>query len=110
MEWLLDQYLCALERGGTRFSAEIGYWLGEQFWGYGIGTDVLRSYSNKIIEFFEVHRLFALIDPGNYASCRTCLKAGYRFEARLQDSIYKNNKFQDQLMYTLIGRSTKTTE
>ena len=39
-------------------SAEIGYWLGEQFWGRGIATDALSAITEHAFASFDLSRLF----------------------------------------------------
>src|SRR5436190_23187593 len=43
-----------------RVSAEVGYWLGEAFWGRGITTDALRAVTSYAIERHRFTRLFAV--------------------------------------------------
>ena len=42
-----------------RVSAEIGYWLGEPFWGRGIVTEALVAVTNYAIETHPLTRVFA---------------------------------------------------
>ena len=43
-----------------RFSAEIGYWLGESYWGRGIATEALLLVTARVFDAFNLLRLFAL--------------------------------------------------
>lgn len=85
-----------------RRSAEIGYWLGEEFWGRGITTDALKAVTNYAFANFDVCRLFAHVFEWNGASARVLEKAGYTFEGRLRKSVTKNGQTIDQLMYAVI--------
>ena len=43
-----------------RRSAEIGYWLGETFWGKGIATAAIRALTGYGFEAFDLTRIFAV--------------------------------------------------
>jgi len=86
-----------------RVSSEVGYWLGEAFWGRGIATDALVAITRYAIETFGFTRLFALPFAHNVASCRVLEKAGYTLEARLRNSAIKDGRICDQLQYAFIA-------
>jgi RimJ/RimL family protein N-acetyltransferase len=88
-----------LQQDVERVSAEVGYWLGEAFWGRGIATDALRALTRYAIEQHRFTRLFAVPFAGNAASCRVLEKAGYVLEARLRRSAIKDGVIVDQLQY-----------
>ena len=85
-----------------RFSAEIGYWIGEPFWGKGIASLALIALSKYAFEQFDLNRIFAGVFQGNKASMRVLEKSGFVLEGRLRKSVYKENRFKDQLMYSIL--------
>ncbi len=85
-----------------RFTAELGYWLGEPFWGCGIGTDAVRLFTTWAFEHLEVHRIFAGVLDGNAASVRVLEKAEFEKEGRLRAAVFKNGRVLDQLLYAKI--------
>ena len=85
-----------------RRSAEIGYWLGEPFWGRGIATEALVVVTDYAFANFDLCRLYAHVFDWNGASARVLEKAGYVFEGRLQKSVTKDGQTIDQLMYAMI--------
>jgi RimJ/RimL family protein N-acetyltransferase len=91
-----------LQTDVERVSAEIGYWLGEPFWGRGIATDALRAVTHYAFEHHALTRLFALPFASNVASCRVLEKAGYALEGRLRRSAIKDGVIVDQLQYACI--------
>jgi ribosomal-protein-alanine N-acetyltransferase len=92
-----------LQADVERVSAEIGYWLGETFWGRGIATEALMAVTRYAFEEHELTRLFALPFATNAASCRVLEKAGYVLEGRLRRSAIKNGVIQDQLQYAYVA-------
>jgi [ribosomal protein S5]-alanine N-acetyltransferase len=92
--------------GGTdveRYSAEIGYWLGEAYWGRGIVTEALMLVTDYVFEHQNMLRLFALPFADNAASIRVLEKAGYVREAILRASSVKAGVPRDQALYARIN-------
>src|SRR5689334_10740935 len=86
-----------------RFSAEIGYWLAEPFWGRGIAPEALRIVSDYAFNNCNVLRLFALPFADNLRSRRVLEKAGYTLEAILRASSVKFGEPRDQALYALVN-------
>jgi [ribosomal protein S5]-alanine N-acetyltransferase len=82
-----------------RKSAEIGYWLGEPFWGKGIATSAVRVLTSYAFTRLDLQRIYASVFAWNPASARVLEKAGYHLEGRMRDAVYKNGKLTDQLLY-----------
>jgi ribosomal-protein-alanine N-acetyltransferase len=83
----------------ARFSAEIGYWLGEPFWGRSIMTEALNAVTRYAISAHGLNRVFALPFEWNQASVRVLEKAGYTLEGRLHKSAFKDGQVIDQFLY-----------
>ena len=86
-----------------RYSAEIGYWVAEPFWGRGIAPDAVRVVSQYAFDKCNVLRLFALPFADNARSTRVLEKAGYTREAILRSSSVKAGIPRDQALYALIN-------
>jgi RimJ/RimL family protein N-acetyltransferase len=86
-----------------RFSAEIGYWLGERFWGRGIATEAVELLTRYAFEDLNFLRLFALPFADNAGSIRVLEKAGFRREGLLRSSCVKYGLPRDQLMYARVN-------
>ncbi len=91
-----------LEQDVARRSAEIGYWLGEPFWGKGIATLAVRAVSAYAFANFDLVRLQACVFEWNPASCRVLEKAGFSLEARLRKAVTKDGQTIDQFTYALV--------
>jgi ribosomal-protein-alanine N-acetyltransferase len=91
-----------LQHDVDRVSAEIGYWLGEPFWGRGITTEALVAVTHYATETHGLTRLFAVPFSHNAASCRVLEKAGYVREALLRRSAIKDGRIVDQFQYAFI--------
>ena len=85
-----------------RRSAEIGYWLGEEFWGRGIVTEAVRSVTEYAFSNFDLCRIFAGVFEWNPGSMRVLEKAGYEFECRTRKSITKDGETIDEFIYAMV--------
>ncbi len=84
-----------------RKNGELGYWLAEQYWGKGIITKAIKQMSDYGFENFDIERIFARPFGTNIASQKALEKAGYKLEAHLENTLYKNQEYQDELIYAL---------
>lgn len=83
-------------------SAEIGYWLGEPFWGKGIMHQAVRQICQEAFLTFDIIRIFAEPFAHNIGSKRTLEKAGFSFEGIMKQSVYKYGEIFDSCMYALL--------
>lgn len=86
----------------ARISAEMGYWVGETFWGRGFATRAAEAASEWAFAEYKLTRVFALVFSHNLASIRVLEKAGFQREALLRCSAIKNGVVLDQLIYAKI--------
>jgi ribosomal-protein-alanine N-acetyltransferase len=85
-----------------RYSAEIGYWLGQQYWGQGIITKALQVFTQYAITEFELIRVYAVPFLHNSASIKVLEKAGYQREGIMRRSAIKDGQIIDQALYAYI--------
>jgi [ribosomal protein S5]-alanine N-acetyltransferase len=82
-----------------RYTAEIGYWLGEEFWGRGVMSEVVSAFTDHCFKELSLHRIFAKAFSNNPASARVLEKAGFVFEGRLRKNVFKDGQILDSLLY-----------
>ncbi|HEX2491606.1 MAG TPA: GNAT family N-acetyltransferase [Blastocatellia bacterium] len=90
-----------------RCSAEIGYWLGEAFWGRGVMTEAVRALTQWAFDNFNLSRIYAGVLEWNPASIRVLEKAGYQFEGRLRKAVVKQDLVMDELVYAVVNDNDK---
>lgn len=86
----------------NRLNAEIGYWVGEEFWGRGVATDAVRAVTRWGLGPGGFARIFAQVFDGNAASVRVLEKADYRLEGRMRLSAFKAGQLIDQLLFACV--------
>jgi RimJ/RimL family protein N-acetyltransferase len=85
-----------------RYSAEVGYWLGEEYWNRGIVTEAVVAVSEYAFNTLGMTRLHAEVFQGNTGSMRVLEKAGYLREGVLRKSVYKDREWVDEVVYAKI--------
>lgn len=85
-----------------RKSAELGYWLAEDFWGNGIMTEATRRICAEAFEKFDIARIYAEPFAHNQGSRRVLEKAGFTYEGTMKCGVYKNGNIYDYCMYALL--------
>jgi [ribosomal protein S5]-alanine N-acetyltransferase len=82
-----------------RHTAEFGYWLGEEFWGRGLMSEIIPAFVDYCFKEFSLKRMFAMPHSSNPASARVLQKAGFVLEGRLHKHVIKEGQILDSLLY-----------
>lgn len=85
-------------------TAELGYYIGEEFWGKGIATSAVRQVVDFVFENSDIVRIYAEPFARNKGSCRVLEKAGFNFEGTLRANAVKNGIIEDMKMYAIIKK------
>ena len=82
-------------------NAELGYWLGEDYWGKGYITKAIQLIIEYAFTNFDIERIFAKPFGSNIASQKVLEKSGFVLEAHLSKIIFKNNVYEDELIFAV---------
>ncbi|HEX8462299.1 MAG TPA: GNAT family N-acetyltransferase [Segetibacter sp.] len=82
-----------------RKNIEIGYFLGEDFWGKGIATIAVGELLEYIKASFDVIRVYAEVFDHNKASMKVLEKNGFHLEGIREKSVIKNNIILDDCIW-----------
>lgn len=83
-----------------RLTAEVGYWIGEPYWGRGIMTRALAMAIEEVRQLFpDVIRLQAETFSSNPGSSRVLEKNGFVREGILRSKVIKAGKIMDAWGY-----------
>ena len=86
----------------NRCAAELGYWLGVDYWGQGITTEAIEAVVRWGMDALQLERIFAQPLADNVASCRVLEKAGFVLEGTLRHSAIKDGVIRDQRLYASV--------
>lgn len=90
-------------------TAEIGYWLGEDYWGRGIATGVIRELCRRGFARYDIARIEAWVFADNNASRKALAKNGFLCEGILRKSVWKNG-LRDCCVYALLREEFEKME
>lgn len=85
-----------------RQTAELGYYIAEEYWGRGIMTEAVKQICKHVFDKSDIIRIYAEPFAHNAASCRVLEKAGFQYEGTLRSNAVKNGKVVDMKMYSLL--------
>lgn len=88
-------------------AVEIGYCMGQPWWGVGIMTEALKAVTGFFVEQVRVNRVGARHDANNPASGRVMAKAGMTFEGTLRQSAVNNRGIVDMCCYSILAEEWK---
>ena len=85
-----------------RQTAELGYYIAEEYWGKGIMTEAVKQICAYVFAKSDIIRIYAEPFAYNIASCRVLEKVGFQYEGTLRSNAVKNGKVIDMEMYSLL--------
>ncbi|MEO5995870.1 MAG: GNAT family protein [Chitinophagaceae bacterium] len=84
-----------------KLSAEIGYWIGERFWGNGITTKAVHLITTYGLEELSFIRIYAGVFEFNIRSMRVLEKSGFQKDGIFRKAVIKNDKIWDEHRYSI---------
>ncbi len=82
--------------------AELGYWLGEPYWGQGLATEAVSLVLRFAFDMLELHRVTANVFSENSASSRVLEKNGFQKEGVRRKARYRFGEWYDEVLYGLL--------
>ncbi|MGN0407405.1 MAG: GNAT family N-acetyltransferase [Bacteroides sp.] len=92
----------AFRQGNIHFrTAELGYYLSEEYWGKGVMTQAVSMLCRKIFDETDILRIYAEPFAYNTGSRRVLEKAGFQFEGIMKNNAFKNGQVFDMALYAM---------
>lgn len=82
-----------------RKNIEIGYFIGEGYWGQGVATEAVRQLIEHIRKNFDVVRIYAEVFEHNKASMKVLEKNGFYLESIRKKAAFKNDAILDDYVW-----------
>jgi len=86
-------------------SAELGYWIGEAYWGMGIATKTVELITNYGFNTLKLNRIFAGVFEFNVGSMKVLEKNGYEKEGIFKKAVLKNEVLMDEHRYFRLNQN-----
>ena len=87
----------------THQKIEIGYWLLRSHWRKGIMKAVMLPALRFAFEHWALHRIEAIVEPGNAASKALLQRFGFQHEGTLRECEFKDGRFINHEVYGLLS-------
>lgn len=87
--------------------AELGYWIGVQYWDNGYATEAAKAIVRYGFEHLQLNRIFAHHFKHNPASGSVLRKIGMKYEGCLRQHVLKWGKFVDLELYSILREEWK---
>lgn len=86
---------------------EIGCTLNKSYQKKGFAIESVRRVIDYLFKELNKHRIIASIDPRNANSIQLVERLGFRKEAHLVESVFVNERWVDDLVYSLLEKDWK---
>jgi RimJ/RimL family protein N-acetyltransferase len=85
-------------------NAELGIVIGEKsYWSQGYGTDAVRTMLILAFREMNLHRVFLRVDADNARGIRCYEKVGFQHEGTLREVGFRESKYFDQHMMSILS-------
>ena len=85
-----------------RNTAEVGYWIGEPYWGNGYASQALKQAVAYVWEHSSFIRLEAGVFEHNLPSMKVLENSGFQKEGILKNRLIKNGNSYHEHLYALL--------
>lgn len=86
-------------------SAELGLVIGDKaMWGQGLGTEVTRLLLRHAFFTLNLHRIWLRVFADHARAQRIYDKVGFVLEGRQRDGDFRDGRYRDVLVYSLLAR------
>jgi [ribosomal protein S5]-alanine N-acetyltransferase len=82
-----------------RIAAELGYWIGEKYWGKGIATEAVGIITQYGFDKLNLERIYAGVFDFNKPSKRVLEKNGFKQEGIFRRAVIKNDIIHDEYLF-----------
>lgn len=91
------------QRNVHRLSAELGYYIAEEYWNQGYTTYAVQQACDEIFKTTNIVRIYAMPYQDNIGSCRVLEKAGFAQEGILHKNAIKNGIIKNMVLYAKLA-------
>ncbi len=86
------------------YSCEVGFCVAPEFQGRGYGKILTKRIINYSIKELKMHRIYLEVFTTNKKAIKLYEKIGFKKEGVLKDKVFKNGKFHNVLLMSIIAK------
>ncbi len=95
----------------TNKSGEYYIFIGaKEYWSKGIGTKVTQQILEIGFNEYKLNRIMLTVSEPNIGGLKAYKKAGFNIEGRLREASYRDNKYHDKLIMSILLSEWKETQ
>ena len=79
-------------------SAELGYWIGEKYWGQGLVVEASKKIIMHAFDDLDINQIYASYRIENIQSKRVLEKLGFEYYTELENTNYLGEQFSEIAM------------
>ena len=98
----------SLQRASPFNRAELGYWIGPEYWNRGYCTEAVKAVVGYGFGELGYHKISGRHFEGNPSSGRVMQKAGMEREGVLRDEVIKDGRFVTVMVYGILASEGAT--
>ena len=84
-------------------NAELGIMIGDKTcWGQGYGREAIQLLLRYGFTTLNLHRIYLRVDASHTPAIRCYLSCGFVEEGRLRDVVFRQGRFEDQLIMSVL--------
>ena len=87
---------------GRHQHAELGYWIGKDYWGNGYCSEAVSGIIRHAFEKLLLNKIFANFISRNQASGKVLIKNGFVKDGHFKKHLKYNDSFEDVECYSLL--------
>ena len=84
--------------------AEIGYWLGREYWGRGYGTETSLLLLRLGFGDLGLNRISCIVPVENTRSSALLEKLGFKNYGTMKEEMFREGRFMDCSIYSILAR------
>lgn len=88
-------------------TAELGYGIGQEFQGKGLGTEAIRCFVDKVFNETKLRKLYAFVADANIASRRLLERVGFAQEGHCREHFIVNGSATNEVLYGVLRTEWK---
>lgn len=81
--------------------SHIGYWIGEQYWGMGFGTEAVSIVVGYAFSVIGLNKICAFVYPDNKGSIRVLEKNGFKIAGQVNELHRISGSYRNSVIYII---------
>lgn len=109
-EWFFCGILRSDEWDRANKSVRIGIDIAKEHRGQGYGTEAFKAFIDYLFKQQGIHRIWFLVAEENKIAQKLYKKLGFKEEGRQREALFRDGKYHDYVMMSILEKEWKKTK